>query len=79
MYSQELLAAVEKERRSRSRNTSSIATSTVHYFPEDEDSDHVSVLALCMYVSFPYNCMLLGESGSVISEMKLNFPGLLLG
>lgn len=40
--SQELLAAVEKERRSRSRNTSSIATSTVHYFPEDEDSDHDS-------------------------------------
>ena len=43
--SQELLAAVEKERRSRSRNTSVVAAPTIHYFQEDEDSDHVSVLA----------------------------------
>lgn len=45
--SQELLAAVEKERLLRSRKVSSITSPTIYYTredeDEDEDSDHVRV------------------------------------
>lgn len=40
--SQELLSAVEKERRSRSRSAPSISSPPVHFFQEDEDSDNDS-------------------------------------
>ena len=42
LCSQGLLAAVQCERRARTRNTSTIASPAVHYFRDDDDSENVS-------------------------------------
>ena len=73
MCSQELLAAVEKERLLRSMKISSVASPTIYYSrvdeeDEDDDSDHVSVcfsFKNIFLMSF-YTCLLLGENGSLI-------------